>query len=105
VIRKRRERTSRWISTSVPESQWSSELAKYSSAEYYVNNVVSPVLFHEALQHIPENAIVIEIAPHALLQAVLKRALPSTCSVVGLMDKRQPDNLVNLYTALGKYVT
>ena len=62
------------------------------------------MLFHEAVHHIPDNAIVVEIAPHALLQAVLKRDLPSTCTVVGLMDKRQPDNLVNLLTALGKYV-
>ena len=62
------------------------------------------MLFKEALQHVPDNAIVVEIAPHSLLQAVLKRALANTCTVVGLMDKRQPDNLVNLFTALGKYV-
>jgi len=33
-----------------------------------VNNLVNPVLFHEGLKHIPENAVVVEIAPHALLQ-------------------------------------
>jgi len=100
----RRERTKRWISSSIPQSQWSTELARYSSADYHVNNLLSPVLFQEALQHVPDNAIVIEIAPHCLLQAVLRRAVPSTCSIVGLMDKRQPDNLVHLLTTLGKYV-
>jgi len=102
VIVERRERTKRWISSSIPQSQWSSELARYSSVEYLVNNLVSPVLFQEALQHVPDNAIVIEIAPHPLLQAVLRRALPSTCTIGGLMDKRQPDNLVHLLTSLGK---
>ena len=104
VIRERRPRTKRWVSSSIPERQWSSELALYSSADYHVNNLVSPVLFQEALLHVPDNAIVIEIAPHSLLQAVLRRALASTCTVVGLMDKRQTDNLVHLLTMLGKYV-
>jgi len=105
VIRERRARTERWISSSIQESQWTTELARYSSADYHVNNLVSPVLFQEALEHVPDNAIVIEIAPHSLLQAVLRRALPNTCTIVGLMDKRQPDNLVHILTALGKYVS
>ena len=62
------------------------------------------MLFKEALEHVPDNAIMVEIAPHSLLQAVLKRALANTCTIVGLMDKRQPDNLLPLFTALGKYV-
>ena len=62
------------------------------------------MLFQEALEHVPDNAVVIEIAPHSLLQAVLRRALPDTCAIVGLMDKRQPDNLVHILTSLGKYV-
>jgi len=104
VIRERRARTKRWISSSIPESQWETDLALYSSADYHVNNLVSPVLFQEALEHVPDNAILVEIAPHSLLQAVLRRALANTCTVVGLMDKRQPDNLVHLLTSLGKYV-
>ena len=62
------------------------------------------MLFREALEHVPDNAVVVEIAPHSLLQAVLRRALAGTCTVVGLMDKRQPDNLVHLLTSLGKCV-
>jgi len=67
--------------------------------------MVSPVLFQEALKHVPNNAVVVEVAPHSLLQAVLRRALASSCTVVGLMDKRQPDNHIQLLNSLGKYVS
>ena len=70
VIPHPKPRSARWISTSIPESQWQSDLARNSSAEYHVNNLVNPVLFHEGLKHIPENAVVVEIAPHALLQVL-----------------------------------
>lgn len=52
----------------MPEAQWQTSLACTCSAEYNVNNLVSPVLFQEALWHVPEHAVVLEIAPHALLQ-------------------------------------
>ncbi|XP_054986055.1 fatty acid synthase [Sorex araneus] len=93
VIRNPRPRSARWLSTSIPEAQWQGSLARTSSAEYNVNNLVSPVLFQEALRHVPANAVVVEIAPHALLQAVLKRGLKTGCTVVPLMKKDHRDNL------------
>ncbi|XP_050531344.1 fatty acid synthase-like [Daktulosphaira vitifoliae] len=95
-------RTNRWKSTSLPESQWNTEEAKYSSMEYHLNNISSPVYFHGALQHIPENAITIEIASHCLLQAILKRALPPTVTNVGLTKKQAPDHTLYLLEAIGK---
>lgn len=68
VIKEPRQRSSRWVSTSIPQSDWDTPLALYSSADYHVNNLVSPVLFQEGLSMVPENAVVVEIAPHALLQ-------------------------------------
>lgn len=68
VIPEPRPRSPRWLSTSVPEAEWQSSLACTCSAEYSVNNLLSPVLFQEALQHVPEHAVVLEISPHALLQ-------------------------------------
>lgn len=68
VIREPKPRSARWLSTSIPEAQWQGSLARMCSAEYSVNNLVSPVLFQEALCHVPEHAVVVEIAPHALLQ-------------------------------------
>lgn len=68
MIKEPRQRSPRWVSTSIPQAEWGSPLALYSSADYHVNNLVSPVLFHEGLSLVPEDAVVVEIAPHALLQ-------------------------------------
>ncbi|NWW67096.1 FAS synthase, partial [Ifrita kowaldi] len=103
VIPHPKPRSARWISTSIPESQWQSDLARNSSAEYHVNNLVNPVLFHEGLKHIPENAVVVEIAPHALLQqAILRRTLKPTCTILPLMKKEHKNNLEFFLTQIGK---
>ena len=54
-------RSDKWISTSVAETAWDSHVARYCSAEYQVNNMISPVRFHEALQKVPDDAIVVEV--------------------------------------------
>lgn len=75
--------------------------AKYSSVSYHVNNLLSPVRFSAALAHVPERAIVIEVAPHALLHAVLRRALPHAAHVP-LVRKDAPSALNHLLAAVGK---
>ncbi|XP_062859033.1 fatty acid synthase [Trichomycterus rosablanca] len=102
VIKSPRPRTARWISTSIPQSDWENSLALYSSAEYHVNNLVSPVLFQEGLNLIPDNAVVVEIAPHALLQAILKRSLKPTCSILPLMKRGHANNLEFYLSHIGK---
>ncbi|XP_003464876.2 fatty acid synthase [Cavia porcellus] len=102
VIQAPRPRSARWLSTSIPEAQWQGSLARTFSAEYNVNNLVSPVLFQEALRHIPEHAVVVEIAPHALLQAVLKRGLKPSCTIVPLMRRDHKNNLEFFLTNIGK---
>lgn len=39
-------RSSRWLSTCIPEESWNSPIAKMSSIAYHVKNLLSPVLFH-----------------------------------------------------------
>nr|DBA27527.1 TPA: hypothetical protein GDO54_008007 [Pyxicephalus adspersus] len=102
VITVPKRRSHRWVSTSIPEAQWQSDLAQFSSAEYHVNNLVSPVLFQEGLQSIPENAVVVEIAPHALLQAILRRSLKSTNTILPLMKRGHTNNLEFFLTNIGK---
>ena len=103
VIPDPKPRSSKWISSSVPESRWGEELAKYSAPAYYVNNLTSPVLFQEAIQHVPKNSIIVEIAPHCLLQAILKRSLGSDISYVGLMKRNNnAGNLDMILSAVGK---
>lgn len=104
VVPVAKPRSARWISSSMPKDQWNEPLAKTCSAAYHVHNLVSPVLFKEALENVPENAICIEIAPHALLQSILKRALKPTSDVIGLM-KRNGDNFTTFLSALGKLYT
>ena len=97
-----KQRSSRWISSSVPENKWNTPLALTSSPDYHVNNLCSPVLFQEALQHIPSNAITLELAPHCLLLAIIKRSLSTDCVHLNLMKRGTHDHVNYFYTNLGK---
>lgn len=102
VIPESKPRSPKWISSSIPESEWGGELAKTSSPEYHTNNLLGQVLFEEASCHIPEDAITIEIAPHGLLQAILKRSLSSKVAKIPLTNRTSKDSVKFLLTALGK---
>ncbi|XP_054742931.1 fatty acid synthase [Anastrepha obliqua] len=102
IIPTAKNRTQRWISSSIPESAWNTPVAKQSSAAYHVNNMLSPVLFYEALQHVPPKAICIEIAPHGLLQAILKRALGRDVLNISLVKRGHPNNAEFLLANIGK---
>ncbi|XP_050421854.1 fatty acid synthase-like [Adelges cooleyi] len=101
IISDPKPRSTRWISTSIPESKWNEPLAQFSSVAYHVNNLVSPVLFNSALKHVPDNSVVIEIAPHALLQAILKPSVGSNCTHVGLVRRNQ-SSVSNLLSSIGR---
>lgn len=90
------------MSSSIPECEWGSELAQKSSPEYHTNNLLGQVLFEEASRHIPDDAIVIEIAPHGLLQAILKRSLPKTVTNITLTHRSNKDSVRFLLSAIGK---
>ncbi|XP_077490481.1 fatty acid synthase-like isoform X4 [Amblyomma americanum] len=104
VLPEAKPRTKRWVSSSVPESRWNEAAVNQCSSDYFVNNFLNPVLFCEALRHVPPDAIVVEIAPHCLLQSVLGRGTGARASVVGLM-KRNVDNLSFFLSSLGKLHT
>ncbi|XP_050438841.1 fatty acid synthase-like [Adelges cooleyi] len=105
VIKEPKDRSSKWISSSIPESEWNSNLAKQSSAEYHTNNLLSSVLFEEATRHIPKDAVVIEIAPHGLLQAILKRSLPETVTNIPLTKNVFGQSIQILLNSIGKMYT
>lgn len=94
-------RSAKWISTSISCDQWKSDLARYTSAEYHVNNFTCPVLFEESFSHLPKNAIIIEIGPHGLLQSHMNRSFVDTINVP-LMQKDNPNNAAFFLNALGK---
>ncbi|XP_022172738.1 fatty acid synthase-like isoform X2 [Myzus persicae] len=104
ILKNPKPRSSKWISSSIPEELWNTPLAKTSSTAYHVNNLLSPVLFHEAILHVPKDAIVIEVAPHSLLQAILKRSLGPDCLCIGLTKRstNPQGNISVLLSAIGK---
>ncbi|KAJ8030137.1 Fatty acid synthase [Holothuria leucospilota] len=105
VITKSVPRSTSWISTSVPEHQTQSEQAKNFSSSYLVNNLVSPVRFYDAVRKVPSKAIVIEIAPHGLMQTLLKKSLHAESDYLSLMSRKESDNLHYFMSNIGQLFT
>lgn len=101
IVQHPKKRSEKWISSSVPQTEWNKLEAQFSSAEYHTNNLLSPVLFEEAIDLLPKDSIVIEIAPHALLQAILKRSMPEAINI-GLVTRGNVENSVSLIKAMGE---
>jgi fatty acid synthase len=101
IIKHPKKRSSKWISSSVPESEWSHVDSKYSTAEYHTKNLLNPVLFEEACTHLPKDALIIEIAPYGLLQSILKRTFPEG-QYFSLTQNDGSDNSIHLLNSLGK---
>ncbi|XP_045537636.1 fatty acid synthase [Papilio machaon] len=101
VIKDPRKRTSKWLSTSILQNRWDEDIAIFSSAEYFTNNLVSPVYFEETSKLIPNEAVVVEIAPHGLLQAIVKRSLES-CVHVPLTRRGHEKPTKFLLDAIGR---
>ncbi|XP_065221123.1 fatty acid synthase-like isoform X2 [Planococcus citri] len=102
VITEPKLRSKKWICTSAPEQNWDREEVRFSSAEYYANNLLNPVYFEESQRYIPANAVTIEIAPHGLLNAILKHSLPTTVDNIPLMTRNNENNAEYLLNALGR---
>jgi fatty acid synthase len=101
VIKGPVQRSSKWLSSSVPKSQWERPEAQYSSAFYHTNNLLSPVLFEETSTLLPKDAITIEVAPHGLLQAILKKSMPNAVHI-GLTQRGNKANDQFFLSSLGK---
>lgn len=101
VIKSNKKRSPKWISSSFPESRWNEEKSKVSSPEYHTNNLLSPVLFEEASALLPKDAMIIEIAPHGLLQAIVKRAFPDAVNIP-LTQRSHRNNDQFMFGAIGK---
>lgn len=104
IIKDPQPRSKKWISTSVSVSQRFESWSKYNGPEYHHNNFCNTVLFDQIFEYIPENAIILEVAPHGLLQAILKRELPKTVTILDTVNKKSSDNEQYFFTTIGKYV-
>ncbi|XP_015922805.1 fatty acid synthase isoform X1 [Parasteatoda tepidariorum] len=101
VIKVPKRRTKRWLSSSVPEADWEQPRCQIVGDDYFVNNLVSPVLFNEVVKKIPSNAITIEISSHTLLQSVLKRGIGSKRTNIGLVNKKAENGVNFLLESIG----
>lgn len=52
----------------------------------------------------PTGAVALEIAPHGILQSILKRSLSADCTLASLMKRNHDDNHSFMMTNLGKLV-
>lgn len=102
VISNPKLRTGKWISTSVPEDQWESDIGKYCSAEYCANNLLNTVLFDESFEHVPKGSVLIELSPHGVLQEILSRSTKKNITYVDLASRNHEDGLGYLLSAVGK---
>lgn len=101
VLTHPRKRSSKWISTSVPKQCWNEQQHQFASANYYVNNLLGTVLFEEGVLELPDQSIMIEIAPHGLLQAIVKKSMPHAIHIP-LSQREHTNNLSFFFGALGK---
>jgi fatty acid synthase len=101
VIPHPKKRSSKWLSSSVPKIRWDKIETQYSSAQYHTNNLLSSVLFEETSALLPNNSLTIEIAPHGLLQAILKKSMTNSVHV-GLTQRGSKDNVNFFLNSLGK---
>jgi fatty acid synthase, animal type len=96
-----KERSPKWLSSSVPKIRWGQLDSQLCSAEYHTNNLLNSVLFEEATSFLPDNSLTIEVAPHRLLQAILKQSMPNGVHI-GLTQRGFKDNTQFLLNALGQ---
>ncbi|KAL9890872.1 fatty acid synthase-like [Glossina fuscipes fuscipes] len=101
IIPNPKPRSSKWLSSSVPESDWHQDGRNLCSAEYHTNNLLNSVLFEETFALLPNNALTIEIAPHGLLQAILKRSMVNGVHI-SLTQRSNKSNDVFFLSAIGK---
>ena len=64
----------------------------------------SKVLYYPALKKIPQDAIVIEIAPTPLFVNMIKRTVGGAVTATSLMKKDQESNLEYFMNTMGQWV-
>jgi len=100
IIPSPKRKSSKWVVSSIPPG--TEQESVVCSADFHINSLVNPVYFCEVLRKIPKNAVVIEVGPHAILQAILKRSLNPEMTILPLQNWKEPDQSVVFMRALGE---
>ncbi|XP_067215658.1 fatty acid synthase-like [Linepithema humile] len=96
IIPQPKERSSKWISTSVPRYKWSNVASKLCSASYHTSSILNTVLFEQTTHMIPDNAVIIEISPVSILQDILKESVHAKYITNIVLTKQNEPNAINL---------
>ncbi|KAJ8963394.1 hypothetical protein NQ318_018872, partial [Aromia moschata] len=91
-----------WLPSAVPEDQWRTDLGRYNSSEYQCHNLLNRVLYKQVLKKVPKDAILVEVAPCGLFQAIFRRALDSSVVKLCLVKKHHEDNCKFLLDSVGR---
>ena len=97
---KKEPRSARWVSTSVIKGQEGNDDG-CASAHYFANNARVPVFFYEALQSIPENAMLFEVAPKKALTPLINQSIKPGCRLFTLMDHAAKDHVYYFLNQIG----
>ena len=88
-------RSKKWISTSVLENESKTELL-YASAEYFVHNLINPVLFFNRVKYLPSDCIVVEVGPHGLFSKIITQTLENS-SYISLIKRDSNDTNLDMF--------
>lgn len=102
IVLNSKSRSRKWISTSISEEHWETDIEKYCSTEYYAKDMFKKVLFKEILEHIPTRSILIDLAPYGVSQNMFNKTLHKNINYVNLTCRDHEDGLGYLLSAVGK---
>ncbi|XP_032678573.1 fatty acid synthase-like isoform X2 [Odontomachus brunneus] len=71
-----------------------------SYAEYFTNNLMRPAFFEDVAKMVPEDVVIVEVAPDGILQGVLNEIFDTT--VITLAQRDHEDNIKVFLQGLGK---
>jgi len=97
-----KERSGKWISTAFRQDELVTRDAKLASAEYFVHNLMSPVLFQEGLAELKGNFVFLEIAPKPILQPLLRRSISPSSVAMTLPDDDKEVGGAAIHKSVGK---
>ncbi|XP_052123110.1 fatty acid synthase [Frankliniella occidentalis] len=102
TIKNPKKRSSRWVATSIKPGDENDPALEYAGPEFFTNNLLSPVRFEEAMLSVPADAVVIELAPHGLMQPLIRRGLPEGAVSISLTRRGHRDGMRFLLENVGK---
>lgn len=91
-----KSRSTRWISTS-------DRLNQQCDANYHVKNIIGSVYFHQAVQQLPPNCVVVEVSPHNGLIGQMKRSRPDIPDLFYCMSNREIDSDITFSKLLDNF--